>query len=67
MAKTSLNPILNVKDEIFLKKTQSMQMKVQTKFYFDNIWKPKYEMKQGYDTKLYFKLMFTFVYNPLGT
>jgi len=29
--------------------------------------KPKYEIKQGYDTKLYFKLMFTFVYNPLGT
>jgi len=37
MAKASLNPILNVKDEIFIKKTQSMQIKVQKKIYFDNI------------------------------
>jgi hypothetical protein len=44
-----------------------MQIKVQMKFYFDNIWKPRYGMKQGYGAKLYFKLMFTFVYTPLGT
>jgi len=36
MAKTSLNPISNVKDEFKKKRTQSMQIKVQMEFYFDN-------------------------------
>jgi hypothetical protein len=57
MTTTRLNLIINTKHENQKQKYKVCKTKIQTKCYFDNIWKLEYEMKWIYGARSYVKLM----------
>jgi hypothetical protein len=57
MTTTRLNLIINTKHENQRHEYEVCKTKVQTKCYFDNIWKLEYEMKWIYGARSYVKLM----------